>query len=284
MVLKQKIGLLSIVFLIISCSNDDDGSNAAPEPPRPLSEVLAEDEAKIQEYLKTHFYNYTEFENPSESFNFEIDLQEIPEGNTDTIPLIDQIDSIEISVPSSHYLISGTEETITHKLYYLTVRPGVGEGLTVADSAFISYEGQLLDGEVFDQNNADNPLWFDLAILQAPATSSVSGTAARGFSEGVRNFKAGAAPTINNDGTYSVEGNGIGLFIFPSGLGYYNLARSGIPEYSPLLFKISLFAINETDHDRDGTVSIEEDKNNDGYLFNDDADGDGIPDYLDADS
>ncbi|NNE75822.1 MAG: peptidylprolyl isomerase [Pricia sp.] len=283
MMVNRAVALCSILIIFWSCNNDDGGT-VAPDPARPLSEVLAEDEVKIQEYLQTHFYNYAEFENPPEDFDYRIVLQEIPEGNTDTIPLIDQIQSIEIAVPSEHYLIPGEEGTVTHKLYYLSAREGVGPGLTVADSSFVRYEGSLLDGTVFDSNNMDAPVWFDLAALQAPATSTISGTAARGFSEGVRNFKSGGAPIINDDGTYTVENFGVGLIIFPSGLGYYNLARSVIPSYSPLLFKIDLFAVNQTDHDGDDTISIDEDTNGDGYLFNDDADGDGLPDYLDSDT
>jgi len=284
MSVNRLVVLFVFVGVLLSCNNDDGDEIPAPEPPRPLGEVLAEDEAKIQEYLKTHYYNYAEFQNPPENFDYKIKLQEIPEGNTDTIPLIDQIQSIDITVPSQHYLIAGDVENVTHKLYYLSAREGVGETLTVADSAFVRYEGSLLTGEIFDQNNIDNPVWFDLPILQAPATSLTSGTAARGFSEGIRNFKSGGPAVINDDGTYTLDDYGVGVIIFPSGLGYYNLARTTISSYSPLIFKIDLFAMNQTDHDSDGKISIEEDTNGDGYLFNDDADGDGLPDYLDADS
>ncbi len=283
MIVNRIVLSLFIVGLLWSCNNDDN-SAPAPDPPRPLGEVLAEDEAKIQEYLKTHFYNYAEFQDPPEDFDYQIRVQEIPEGNTDTIPLIDQIESVEIKVPSSHYLIDGPAETVTHKLYYLKAREGLGESMTVADSAFVQYRGNLLTGEIFDENNADAPVWFDLAILQAPATSNISGTAARGFAEGVSLFKGGDEVIVNEDGTYSVENYGIGLFIFPSGLGYYNLARSTIPSYSPLVFSIDLFAVNQADHDGDGIPSIKEDTNGDGYLFNDDADNDGLPDYLDAET
>jgi len=282
--MNRIIVLLVFIGVLWSCNDDDNGGVPAPEPPRPLGEVLAEDEAKIQEYLRTHYYNYAEFQNPPENFDYKIDLMEIPEGDTETIPLIDSIQTIDVSVSSSHYLIDGDEETVTHKLYYLSARPGRGDGLTVADSAFVQYEGSLLTGEIFDGNNVSAPVWFDLAVLQAPATSSISGTAARGFSEGIRNFKAADSIVTNADGTFEIKNFGVGFIIFPSGLGYYNVARSTIPSYSPLLFKIDLMAVKQTDHDGDATISIEEDTNGDGYLFNDDADGDGLPDYLDSDN
>ena len=285
MIVNRIVVLFVFIGVLWSCNNDDS-EVATPDPPRLLSEVLAEDEVKIQEYLRTHYYNYAEFQNPPENFDYKIKLMEIPEDDsTGIIPLIDSIQSIDIQVPSSHFLIDEDEGMVTHKLYYLSAREGVGESLSVADSAFVRYEGQLLDDVVFDDSNSDNAVWFDLAILQAPATSLISGTAARGFSEGVRNFKSGKKPVIpNDDGTYTVEDYGVGLMIFPSGLGYYNLARTTIPSYSPLIFTIDLFAVNQTDHDGDGKISIEEDTNGDGYLFNDDADEDGLPDYLDVDS
>ncbi len=67
----------------------------------------------------------------------------------------------------------------------------------------------------------------------------------------------------------------------PSGLGYFNSARGAIPSYSPLIFKIDLYLVKQTDHDGDGILSVDEfDRDGDGIA--DDTDQDGIPDYLDA--
>ncbi|MEZ4970157.1 MAG: hypothetical protein R2814_10995 [Flavobacteriaceae bacterium] len=49
------------------------------------------------------------------------------------------------------------------------------------------------------------------------------------------------------------------------------------------MFEVNLLATNTADHDRDGVSTILEDLDGDGDLFNDDTDGDGIPNYLDAD-
>ncbi|CAM3568859.1 FKBP-type peptidyl-prolyl cis-trans isomerase [Zobellia roscoffensis] len=282
MIMNRVVALLALVVVLYSCNNDDGG--ATIEPAKPLAEILVDDEAEIQEYLKTHYYNYEEFQSPTEDFDYKIDVMEIGEGDTDKIPLIDQMTPIEVDVPSSHYFIDGPETTVTHTLYFLEVREGVGDALSVADSAFVRYSGNLIDGTIFDDGSVDDPVWFDLASLQAPATSTFSGTPARGFSEGASLLKGGAPAVINEDGTYSVDDYGIGMFIFPSGLGYYNLTSGVIPAYTPLIFKLDMLATKQTDHDSDGTPSIEEDTNNDGYLFNDDADEDGTPDYLDSDS
>lgn len=269
-------------FLIVSC-NKDDQSAPPPAPPRPLGEVAAEDEIKIQEYLKSHYYNYQDFDSVPANFDFKIRIEKIPDGNTTLKPLSKYVDSVIIEVPPSFFLVDG-EANIPHTLYYLKAREGVGESLSVADSAFVRYEGSLLDGTVFDGNNIEFPVWFDLPSLQRPSSPRSPGTAARGFAEGIPEFRTGSVPVVNDDGTFSVDGYGVGLIIFPSGLGYYNAIRGSIPAYSPLVFKINLYAKNETDHDRDGTISIDEDANGDGYLWNDDADGNGIPDYLDPDT
>lgn len=284
MIVNRFVVLLVFVGVLSSCSEDDNGITI--EPARALSEVLAEDEAEIQEYLSTHYYNYEEFQDPSEDFDFKIEVKEIPDDDTTGIkPLAEFVETLEIDVPSSHFLIEEKEETVTHKLYYIIARQGVGDAISVADSAFVRYQGQLLSGDIFDDSRVNSPIWFDLPSLQAAATSIYSGTPARGFAEGVSVLKGGSEPVDNGDGTFTVEDYGVGLFIFPSGLGYYNSAQSIIDAYSPMVFAIDLLAVkDETDHDGDGTLTIDEDTNGDGYFYNDDADDDGLVDYLDEDS
>ena len=46
---------------------------------------------------------------------------------------------------------------------------------------------------------------------------------------------------------------------------------------------MNLHTLNVTDHDLDTISSIEEDLNRDNNLFNDDTDGDGIPNFQDID-
>jgi hypothetical protein len=55
-----------------------------------------------------------------------------------------------------------------------------------------------------------------------------------------------------------------------------------VPAYAPLIFKINLYGVNQTDHDGDGILSADE-FDNDGDGVPDDTDEDGTPDYLDAD-
>ena len=310
------------VGLIWSCKKDD-GPQPEIVPPRTLAEVIAEDDAEITAYLQTHFYNYEEFESPPADFDYKIVIDTIAGENADKTPLSNQMTSKTIKRSASHFGLSTGEDDIEHTMYYLEARQGIGETLSVADSTYVRYEGSLLNGTVFDgANNA--PVWFDLAQIQSPQGG------ARGFTEGTAELRAGGDPIINDDGTFDVEGYGAGLIIFPSGLGYFNATPPNIPAYSPLIFKVEVFAVNKTDHDGDGIPSIDEDLDGDGYLYNDntdaafedannlqrfvnfidvdddgddtstrdeitddagniiipypDSDGDGIPDYLDADS
>jgi FKBP-type peptidyl-prolyl cis-trans isomerase FkpA len=87
----------------------------------------------------------------------------------------------------------------------------------------------------------------------------------------------------NPDGTFDFYDYGQGVLFIPSGLAYYANAQPGIPEYSPLIFSLSLFTLKASDHDGDGVFSKDEDIDGDGNPFNDDTDGDGTADMYDAD-
>ena len=283
MKLNKFILLLVLVGLAWSCKKDDDDPIPVV-PPKPPAEVKTKDDANIQAFLKSHFYNYEEFNNPPENFDFKIKIDTLAGENADKTPLMDQVETKKVSVSS--YSIGVDEEGSTEQiLYYLEARKGIGASPSVADSSYVRYEGKLLNGTTFD-GSTNIPVWFDLGIIQGP------GQGARGFSEGIPNFKAGGAPIINDDGTFSVEGYGVGLIIFPSALGYYSNASGVIPPYSPLMFAIDLYAFNITDHDRDGIPSIQEDLNGNGYLWDDNTDKDDemkvypytlTPNFLDRD-
>ena len=88
---------------------------------------------------------------------------------------------------------------------------------------------------------------------------------------------------FQRDGTVDFDKFGRGLIFMPSGLGYFNSAQTSIPTYSPLIFEISVFTINKSDHDGDGVLSINEDPNKDGNPYNDDTDEDGVINMYDED-
>lgn len=276
---NKQIALFLVLISFWSCRNDDDGlPDVEVVPPRPLSEVAAEDDAKIQEYLRTHFYNIEQFENPPANFNFNIIIDTIDEENQDKISIwdSDELTFVDINVSSDRFLGIPEENNIPHRLYYLPVREGEGERPTVVDSVYLKYEGFRLNNQVFDTNVA----WFD---LQGTGTQSNSGSFVIGFEEGLTFFKDGTELINNNDGTFEIPNSGIGVIFMPSGLGYFNSSRQVGEAYAPLGFKIDLLETNVADHDRDGVPSLLEDLDNDLDLFNDDTNDNGLPNYLDPD-
>ncbi len=244
-----------MILIIKSCKKDDDSVKV-----RDVADQSLLDDTALKNFLETHFYNYEDFEKLDGSENVNIIIDSIFDDDINKIPLINKV--LKKNIP-----IESNNGPINHTLYYLPVSEGNGEKPSIVDSVYVSYEGSLLDGSVFDKSNT--PIWFDL-------TSVVTG-----FKEGVSEFKPGDF-YVNDDNTVNYQNYGQGLIFIPSGLGYFAQSSSLIPEYSPLIFKISLFTIKKTDHDGDGILTIDEyDNDNDGVP--DDSDGDGLLDYLDKD-
>ena len=257
------ISILSIGMLA-GCGNDD-GLDVEVVPPRDLAEVEAENDAELREYMQTHFYNYEEFRNPPADFDYKIVLDTIAGDNAGKTPLIDQVSSVQITVTNEEMGLADQPDQV-HTLYYLSAREGADVSPSVADSAYVTYRGSLLDGRDFD-GSFTQPIWFDLARIQGPLQG------ARGFSEAMPFFKAAEMITVNPDGTVSSVDGGVGLMLMPSGLGYFNSPPSAaVPAYAPLIFSIELFSVEVSDHDGDGIPSIQEDLNGNGYLYDDNTD------------
>ncbi len=313
----RSIYYLIILAVAISSCNNDEEITVALEPPRPLSEVFSEDEAELQQYFSTHFYNYEEFQNPQAGFDFVIKIDTLAGDNSNKTSLKDSPSfGFKTLTVTSNQVGIDNSESIEHKIYYIIARQGVGPSTTFADSTYVDYEGSLLNGTVFESSRS--PIWFDL-------TRNIPG-----FYHGITSLKAGSGFIENGDGTVNVLDYGIGVIFIPSALAYYARgSESGnIPPYSPIIFKLNLYAVNQSDHDRDGIPSYLEDLNGNGRLNDDntnsdqerppaqfipnffdpnddgdnkltrdeiiinadgsitfpDTDGDGIPDYLDKDS
>ena len=271
----KKIIVLGLIVLISSCSGDDGLEEVIP--PRLLSEVAAENEAEIQEFLQTHFYNYEEFETPAAGFDFKVVIDTIAGDNASKTPLSQQVESKVITISSTDFGLDEDEVDIPHTYYWLVANGGGGIAPTVADSTFVVFEGVALDGNIF-QSQLGSGAWLD---LQGNGTSANPGVVS-GLQEGIVNFKSGEGVTDFPDGTFEIDNFGSGLVIMPSGLAYFNGSQPG-STYEPIIFNIQLLAVETADHDRDGVPSIVEDRNNDTDLFNDDTDEDGIPDYIDLD-
>ena len=257
---KFTIYLLLTFTLLLSCNKDDDDETIEI---RDYYEQVVIDEQTIEEYLKSHYYNYEDF-NSSNSFEVDIKVRidTITDATANKTPLFDQVKIKTINDSDS----DGIETP--HKLFYIIAREGIISNPSIVDSVYITYKGMLTDNSIFDERKY--PAWLDLA------------NSLEGFREGVSELKSGEFRQ-NSNGTIQYSSYGIGLFFLPSGIGYFENTTSNIPEYSPLIFSVSLMTSNPTDHDSDGILSINEDIDGDGSPFYDDTDNDNLWNMYDAD-
>jgi FKBP-type peptidyl-prolyl cis-trans isomerase len=249
-----------IFILLLSCNKDDDNNTIVI---RDYSEQVVDDEQTIEEYLKSHFYNYEDFEN-SNSFevNIKVRIDTITDVTANKTPLYDQVKIKTINVSNSE----GIETP--HRLYYIIAREGMVSKPSIVDSVYVTYKGMLTDNYVFDERKY--PIWLDLA------------SSLQGFREGVSELKSGEFKQ-NSNGTIEYSSFGVGLFFLPSGIGYFENITADIPEYSPLIFTVSLMILVPADHDNDGVLSINEDIDGDGSPFYDDTDNDNLWNMYDSD-
>lgn len=249
-----------------SCSKDDDGTTTVEI--RPRDEVQLEDDAELVTYLNTHFYNYEEFANTTNLKDFEIKFDSIAGEFADYTPLIDQVVKKSITFQDQEYT-----------LYILKVNEGANTVLkpTYADSVYLSYKGNVVTSKLSENK-------FDLTVT--PTWLSLAGTVP-GFAQAVDELRPASGYSNGPDDQGVINFNadyGVGAMFIPSGLGYYSQSNTGIPSYSNLVFRFSLFwSVNNTDHDADGIPSYMEDINDNGIMLDDDTDEDTYSNYLDAD-
>ena len=261
-ILKKSVLLISTFLFISSCSNDDNNVNTIIDLEPVLDQYILENDS-IVTYMKTHFYNYEDFQNLASNSSVDLVIDTIAGDNSNKVSIFDQITTFTVDI------VDENDEIVPHNMYYIINREGNGQNPSVADSVFVSYKGfRPYSDDVFDSKPF--PVWLDNVFN------------IRGFKEFTSFLKRGDV-IINNDGTYDFENFGIGFVIMPSKLGYYDNSTSKIPAYSPLIFQVNLHTLNVTDHDLDTINSIEEDLNGDNDLFNDDTDEDGIPNFQDID-
>ncbi len=270
----MKLNTLCIFALLIlsslsSCKNDDDDT-FIPVPPRDRTEQQMTDKDSLIGYLETHYYNSSTFATPGNYSTGDIIISELPQdanGNYLDIPNPDQntllIDAVDT--------FSTTFQDTQYDYYILQINEGGGVQPTFTDNIKINYSGNTLDGEVFDSTvNADRAL--DLVnLIQA-------------WREVIPRFRtAESGPLLNEDGTLSYNNYGFGVMFIPSGLAYFNNPPLGIDIYSNLIFKFELYKSEFIDHDDDGVFSHLEDLNENMSVFDDDTDGDTIPNFADTD-
>jgi FKBP-type peptidyl-prolyl cis-trans isomerase FkpA len=266
--------ILAIIgFSVFSCqkSNEDQ-----PAPPRDYAVQYAADKDSIENYLKKNYLT------PVLTDGYDdIQVEKIPAGGTQTsiwdnttYPL--QSITVTNDNRQSYFVDGKSKDVVSYKLYYLVIKPGGGIAPNALDSTYTTYKGWTLNNKTFDSNNT--PIWSTYPPLSSAETSLISG-----YRQILNKVKTAGNVVVNPDGTVDFNNSGIVVVFIPSGLGYFNTPRASIPSYSCIVFRIRVHTLRKRDHDRDGIMSFNEDINNDNDYFNDDTDGDNIPDFLDLD-
>ena len=105
-------------------------------------------------------------------------------------------------------------------LRYKIVSPGTGDYPKATDTVTVNYSGRLVDGSIFDSSVKHGGKPVDIALDQVIP----------GWTEGIQKIN---------------KGGKIILFV-PSGLGYGDDGRPGIPPGSTLIFDIELLDFKPT--------------------------------------
>jgi FKBP-type peptidyl-prolyl cis-trans isomerase FkpA len=280
--------LLLAGISLVSCNKSDD-DDVVTVPLRDYTVQYKADNDSIIKFLKT---NYIE----SVSADFDIKISKIPAGGTQ-ISIYDQQ-----TYPLQSRDVYSND--ITYKVYYLSLRQGLGSSPTNTDKIVASYTGSLLNGTVFDSSYG-LPGAFNLFPY------ANEGAVIEGWSEIFPKFKTGTSTTDPASGVISYQDYGAGVMFLPSGLAYYESGSGSIPAYTPIMFSFKLFDLQRMDNEYsissstggrvflgDGVPDYLEDLNGDGYLYDfrdktkypnppaslvDDTDGDGIADFVDFD-
>ncbi|GAA4954192.1 FKBP-type peptidyl-prolyl cis-trans isomerase [Algibacter agarivorans] len=280
---KVTLFILILTLGFISCKKDD---NAAEDivvvPPRDRGEQQIADKALLLDYLSKHYYNSSAFTDPNTISTQDLVITKLGDDETDA--------------PDGHTLLSdpGVVETkivdfadTPYEYYILRLNQGEGgDSPTFADNVDVLYEGFTLDNEVFDSRVNLEKAPFDLVSLIP------------GWRKVLPQFNTAQSFVENGDGTVDYINHGAGVMFLPSGLAYFSSSIAGIGAYEPIIFKFDLIRTTENDHDGDGIPSFQEDLPDENGVkdgefivnfedltdeYDDDTDGDGVPNYFDAD-
>ncbi len=288
--------LLIATITLNSCSKDDKPE--PPTPPRDYATQYATESALIETYLKTNYI-------------IVLDHPGLTDDQDVVIKKLDADHSVSIWDQQNYTLKNRKVELhgITYLLYYLILREGSGESPCNVDGVLTAYKGEYLSSVTEADVTTIKSTFFEESKFPIGFIDLYNYI--RGWKEIFPQLKGGKYNSNpNGDGTIIYSDFGAAVMFIPSGLAYFNVARSVIPAYSPLVFNVKLYDITRLDHDSytaiidnkqvqvaspDGVKSFQEDIDGDGYMWNnyelqngvtfnpDDTDGDGIPNFLDFD-
>ncbi|MBW3519594.1 FKBP-type peptidyl-prolyl cis-trans isomerase [Flavobacterium sp. NKUCC04_CG] len=272
--------LIGLAIAAANCKKSDDDIKTVPI--RDRAEVYSEDIVKIENYLKN---NYLKIDGE------DITLDSITDKNTQ-ISIWDQkqFELKSVKIKNDEYALyttgsnivkyAKTADAVEYTLYYLVLNEGGGEQAITIDSTYTSYKGYTLKNRVFDVNKTG--MWTTYPAPIPGLMPAVAGQTKSGYRLATALMKEATSITQNPDGTFNFENAGRIIAFIPSGLMYFNSPTTG-EAYANLIFDITLISKLSRDHDRDGIPSIYEDLNGNGDYFDDDTDGDGIPNFMDVD-
>lgn len=271
---------LTFIILVTSCNKDNN--SIPPVELRDRQVVYDENIIDIKAYLQS---NYLSLDADLNATILPIDAgqtsiwdqykEDDPQGEFQgEVPFM----IVKNDARTTNFVNGRFADDVDYKLYYIVLNTGGGEFPKSVDSTFVGYKGWNLQNESFDQNNQGT--WFTF-----PQVGQFDPVAISGFRQILSKIKtsSSATPTVNPDGTLSWPDHGNVLVFIPSGLAYFSVPRTNIEAYKPIVFQSRLYALKKNDHDKDRVPTQYEDIDNDGDFFNDDTDGDNIPNFLDID-
>ncbi len=256
---KLTFAALSVFVLLASCNKDDDTPTIVVAD-RTEQQVIDGD--SLIGYLETHYYNSWAFTTPG---NYHVSDIVISESATD---INGNNNTLLMDVVETHVT---TYFDVEYTYYILKLNEGGGDSPNFSDDVRVNYAGMMQDNEIFD--DTVNAVDFDLLALGV-----------HGWRLVMPKFRAAVGdPVIEPDGTITYDNYGLGVMFLPSGLAYFASPPLGVTRYSNLIFKFELYQTEVNDHDFDLVPSYLEDLDDNGNVYDDDTDGDGIPDFLDTD-
>ncbi len=264
--------LFNLTFVLFSC---DKSSSDSSIPIRDFAVQYAADIAIIEDYLTTHYLDYT---------NEEVTISKITDPTT-------QIKMMLLLNSETYPKLLVKEvalDDIIYKLYYIKLKADNPSDTAIApsraDEVLTSYRGSYLFYSSVTEDEVTtitlNSTLFE--YTPNPTLYFSLDRVVRGWTEIMPLFKPGNKVDVEGQ-PISYTDSGAGIIFIPSGLGYYNRAQPGVPSYSPLVFTFNLLQVKFGDQDKDGILSNDEDFNTIGDFTDDDIDGDGIQNLYDVD-
>jgi FKBP-type peptidyl-prolyl cis-trans isomerase len=268
--------LVAISVLVVNCNNNDDEAIIEPEVLRVFQTQYNDDLKSIEQFLKE---NKVTVDNDLNATFTRVVL-----NDPSCIFTENQNNATN---PTKLLFRMVNSNGVDYKLYYLQINKGGGARPTSADNILHSYQGNVIENLTTTLPMSaieKDVIGTQFDISNNPETNYSLPSLIRAWAEVFPQFN-GALITTNSNGGKVYNNFGSGVMFVPSGLGYYNVARTNIPQYSNLLFKFKLNDVIRTDNDGDGILSVNEDLNGDYYfdITNDDTDNDGIVDAADRD-